>query len=112
LVEVRFEPEVLNLKSEGKWVTCFLQVIAEGYGVEDINVSSVRLLDVIPVDWSKTERKRLMVKFDRGQLIALLREILPPEPYVKFRYADLKVTGKFFDGATFTSYDKIKVIFL
>lgn len=112
LVEVRFEPEVLNLKSEGAWVTCFLQVITEGYGVGDINVSSVRLFDVIPVDWSKIQGKRLMVKFDRGQLIALLKEILPPEPYVKFKYVDLKVAGEFFDGAIFTSYDRVKVIFL
>lgn len=111
-VKASFEPEVLNLKSEGHSITCFLEVIENNRRVNDINVSSIRLMDSIPVNQSRIEGKRLMVKFDKTTLIDLLNHILQPEPYVKFKELNLKIVGSFDDGTLFVSFDKIRVILI
>jgi len=111
-VEVDFEPDVLNLRSQGKWVTCFLKVVAEGYSVENINVSSILLFNELPMNWSRIEDEKLMIKFDRALLIALLMRMFPPQPYEKFKYIDVEISGAFLDGKSFTSFDRIEVIYI
>jgi hypothetical protein len=79
---IDFEPNVLNLKSKGEWVTVYIE-LPEGYNVEDIDVSSVSLLsDHEKVqakpqptqigDYNKNGILDLMVKFDRSAVQKIL----------------------------------------
>lgn len=84
---VDFDPDVINLKSNGKFVTCWISV-PEGYDVEDIVKGSISIEriggDPVSVealgkfhkisDHDDDGRDDLMVKFDREELIDLLEE--------------------------------------
>jgi hypothetical protein len=69
---IDIDPDTLNLRSKGKWVTAYIE-LPEGYNVNDINVSSVMLNDTIPAQLRPTAISNydndtisdLMVKFDR-----------------------------------------------
>ncbi len=79
------DPNTLNLKSNGKWVTCYIELM-EGFNVEGIDRSTVFLEGTIPVDPKWVEQPLesvigdydedgipdLMVKFDRQALIEYL----------------------------------------
>jgi hypothetical protein len=110
---VEFKPEVLNLKSKGQWITCFIR-LPEGYNVSDIDVSTIMLNGTIPAE--KTEVildysgrvVGLMVKFDRARVTQLILDSIHPgwkETTVK-----LTVTGSLKDGTQFQGSDKIKII--
>jgi len=43
------KPDTLNLKSRAQWVTVYIE-LAPGYDVADINVSSIKLNNTLPVD--------------------------------------------------------------
>lgn len=60
---VDIHPKTLNLKSNGKWITVYIE-LPEGYEVSDINVTTVQL-DTVPVAWGNVEENKLMVRFDR-----------------------------------------------
>ena len=60
-------PETLNLKSNGTWITAYIE-LPEGYNVSDINVTTVRL-GTVPAAWGNVEGNKLMVKFDRQTVI-------------------------------------------
>jgi hypothetical protein len=80
---IDFHPNTLNLKSKGKWVTCYIEL--EGHDVEDINIETIAItsiavngedaevIDDIPAEDHPTEVgdydgdgiPDLMVKFDR-----------------------------------------------
>lgn len=76
---VDINPNTLNLKSKGRWITCYLE-LPEGYDVTDIDVASMRLNGIVPAateptgigDYDDDGRPDLMVKFDRSEVIALL----------------------------------------
>lgn len=80
---VDVDPDTLNLKSKGKWVTCYIE-LPEDYDVSDIDTSTVKLnyedFDEISAELHPTEVgdhdtdgiPDLMVKFDRQDLIAIL----------------------------------------
>ncbi len=111
-------PNTLNLKSKGKWVTCYIE-LPEGYDVNDINVETIELTEInnqelaepIPAenwpmeigDYDKDGTFDLMVKFDRVSLINLLK---------LFDFKDeveLIINGKLVDGILFGSSDTIRV---
>lgn len=77
--DLDFDPNTLNLKSKGKYVTCYIE-LPEGYDPWDIDVATVMLNDVIGAELKPTgvgdhdldgidDR---MVKFRRADVIALL----------------------------------------
>jgi hypothetical protein len=76
---IDFDPNTLNLKSDGGWVTCFIE-LPEGYDVSDIDVSSVTLNGGVQAaprpseigDYDMDGIADLMVKFDRPELGATL----------------------------------------
>jgi len=81
---IDIDPNTLNLKSKGKWITCYIE-LPEGYAVEKIGVSTVRLgaeENEIPAEEKPTEIDDydedgipdLMVKFDRKDLIEFLKK--------------------------------------
>ena len=76
---IDFDPNTLNQKSKGNWVTVYIELPA-GYNVRDISVSSLRLNGTIPAeswpyaigDYDKDKIPDLMVKFNRDAVINLL----------------------------------------
>jgi len=102
-----FDPNTLNLKSKGRWVTCYIE-LPEGCSVADIDVPSVMLNGSILAEdspWSIGDYDLdgiadLMVKFDRAAVAA----ILPTGENVA-----VTVTGKV-GTAQFSGTDYIRVI--
>lgn len=77
---VDVHPQLLNLKSMGKWITAYIE-LREGYDVADINVSTLLLYNTVPVDLSapieigdydNDATPDLMVKFDRTALCTFI----------------------------------------
>ena len=110
------DPNTLNLKSKGQWITCYIELPA-GYDVWQINGSTILLNGMIPAylgkeGWAKAESDQSnimdndgdsvlerMVKFDRAAVQAIL---IPGE-------AVLTLAGKV-GLADFEGSDTIRVI--
>lgn len=110
---IDFDPDTLNLKSEGVPVTVYIE-LPGGYSVDDIDVATVTI-DVVPVtgndvsamlhpttvgDYDGDGIPDRMVKFIRADVQA----ILTSGPQTVF------VTGSLDDGATFEGTDTIRAI--
>ena len=99
-ITLDIDPDTLNLKSKGKWITAYLTT--ENAHADDIDTSSLLLNDVIrPEWWDIQNNTTLMVKFDR----VAVRAIVPVSDSV-----DIKVTGQWTNGESFEVHDMIKVI--
>jgi hypothetical protein len=111
---VDINPDTLNLKSKGKFITAYIE-LAEGYYVEDIYVNSVTLAKINDFlldpplytvgpsaigDSDDDGIPDLMVKFGRQELIPLL----------EVGNAELTVTGGMVDGLIFEGTVTIRVI--
>jgi hypothetical protein len=102
---VEITPHTLNLKSKGKWITCYIW-LPEDYNVADVNSYSVLLEDEIGVEWIWFEEQEqvLMAKFSRSALQEILADLETPIQ------VELLVTGELIDGTIFEGTDTIKVI--
>jgi 3D (Asp-Asp-Asp) domain-containing protein len=86
---VDFDPDTLNLGSEGKWVTVYIE-LPEDYDISRIVVSSIMLNGTVPALAKPTEIgdcdgdgiPDLMVKFDRASVITLFDGKTVPGNYV------------------------------
>lgn len=111
-VELKVEPETLNLKSRGRWVEADIE-FPDGYDAGLVDLSTVKLFVVrddgtkiggLPIDFQgpvDREAKELNVKFSRADL----QNLLSPSPSVT-----LMVTGLFTTGQAFEGHDTIRVI--
>lgn len=98
-VSLSFRPGTLNLKSNGKWVTAHLSV--EGASIDDIDVSSILLQDVlVPEKWGYKDDV-LALKFSRQQFM---------DTVDVGDSMQVKITGEWEDGTAFEAYDSIRVI--
>jgi len=105
---VDIDPDTLNLKSKGEWITCYIE-LPEGYDVNDIDVGTVVLNGAVPAEPKPTEVgdndhdgvPDLMVKFDRSSV----QDILEPGDEV-----EITVTGELTDRTLFEGSDTIRVI--
>jgi len=113
---VNVEPDTLNLKSQGKWVACYIE-LPEGYDVNDINFSSIKLNDTIAIDYSAPiivgEHDNdgitdLNVKFSRSRIIKWLEDADYFEDTVNDYEVTFEVTGEITE-AIFEGYDIIKI---
>jgi hypothetical protein len=107
-----FSPDVLNLKSGGRYVEAVLSVT--GGGGTGFDISSIRITGINdialaapiyaiekPGDGDKQGGGSIRVKFDRQALIAAL----PVDRQVK-----VTVEGRFTDGTAFSAVDYLRVI--
>lgn len=107
-VNIDIDPNTLNLKSSGKWVTTYIE--ATDFDVEDIDISTVKLEGAISAetqpakagDYDNDGIPDLMVKFNRQALIEYLKGFTGS--------VELTVSGKLYDGTSFQGSDTIVVI--
>jgi DNA-binding beta-propeller fold protein YncE len=105
---IDFDPDTLNSKSKGKWVTVYIE-LPVGYDVNDIDIESIMLGGVIPAetkptgigDYDNDVIPDLMVKFNRSAVIDLL-------PVGDTIY--VMIYGTLGDGTPFIGTDVIRVI--
>ena len=103
---VDVNPDTLNLKSKGKWVTVHIE-LPVGYDVGDIDIGTVRLEDTVspeskPVeigDYDADGIADLMVKFDKAAVVAVVGA---------GEEAELVVTGEV-AGTPFEGSDTIRI---
>ena len=111
---VDIHPETLNLKSNGTWITAYIE-LPEDYNVSDINVTTILLDGTVQAAWGNVEENKLMVKFDGQAVIGYIwasklyhMGIPLPKEGVE---VELTIWGKLFDGTPFEGSDTIRVIY-
>jgi hypothetical protein len=106
---IDFNPDTLNLKSEGSVVTVYIYIeLPPDYDVSQIDISSIRLNGTIPAldwpteigDYDGNGIPDLMVKFDR----AAVQSVLTVGEQVQ-----ITITGEV-GGIAFEGWDTIRVI--
>jgi parallel beta-helix repeat protein len=107
------DPDTLNLKSQGKWITCYLEPSDEMY-LSTLDISTIRISEIggLPVmilaenhptaigDEDGDGTLDLMIKFDRSEV----EDVVWP--------GDIEITviGELSDGTPFAGYCTIRVI--
>jgi len=115
-VSVDIDPDTLNLEMYGMWITVYVGP-PDGYGVGDIDVSTVKLEGVLSPEMWEVQDDKLMMKFSAELVISLIwlkishmgapMPIMPQDSVP----VELTVTGKLYDGTTrFEGSDEIRVI--
>uniref|UniRef100_A0A7V3VU39 T9SS type A sorting domain-containing protein n=1 Tax=candidate division WOR-3 bacterium TaxID=2052148 RepID=A0A7V3VU39_UNCW3 len=94
---VRIEPEVINLKSHGKF-TAFI-TLPPGYNHSNIDLSTVECEGAHAISGHATP-EFYIAKFNIQDLVGVI-----PGPAVEFR-----VNGKLYDGTDFSGVDTVRVI--
>ncbi|HEX7392877.1 MAG TPA: hypothetical protein VF374_08020 [Thermoplasmata archaeon] len=106
---IDFDPDVLNPKSKGNWVTCYIE-LPTGYDLDDIDLGTVLLNGVVHADTAHDAAfgdvdgdgtTDMMLKFSRGAV----QDILSPGDAVT-----VEVTGSLSDGVEFSGTDSITVL--
>ena len=107
---VDFDPDTLNLKSKGQWVTVYIELpVGHGYDVSMINLTSVMLngqvqAEIKPIaigDYDGDGIPDLMVKFNRTAVQSILNVGDDVE---------ITISGTLIDGRLFEDKDTIQVI--
>ena len=117
---MNIDPNALNLKSKGKWITAYIE-LPEDYDVNDIDISSILLNDTIPVDpsaptsigdYDSDAIPDLMVKFNRTEVISYILSNIDIIELVQERFmtVTLTIAGYLNDGTPFQGSDTIKII--
>lgn len=114
---VDIDPDTLNLKSKGKWITAYIE-LPECYDASNIDCSTIRLEGTLPSascdrplesvigDYDDDGIPDLMVKFDRQSVIDYLEDISVEDN----DKVELIVTGYLMDSTPFEGRDIIRVI--
>jgi hypothetical protein len=111
---IDIDPDVLNRKSEGKWITGYIE-LPEGHSVDDIDQSTVAISEVggeaadIPAehkpakvgDYDLDGITDLMVKFPRADVA---------DAAMDDGEVDIEVSGELADGSAFSGADRIQVM--
>jgi hypothetical protein len=107
---VDFDPDTLNLKSKGTWVTVYIELpVGHGYDVSMINMTTVTLNGQVYAeakpfafgDYDSDGIPDLMVKFNRAAVQAILQV---------GDQVEVTISGKLTDGTLFEGKDTIQVI--
>lgn len=110
-VNVEYCPRTLNLKSEGKWITAFIELPKE-LDAYNVDAASIMLNGTILADKVHVEDSHLLVvKFSRAEVIELIKDLLEKIDFQCIgTEVSLTLTGKFTDGQTFQGNNTISVI--
>jgi parallel beta-helix repeat protein len=109
---IDIHPDILNLKSKGRWVTAYIE-LPEGYNVSNIDVSSILLNGTIAVDpnapleigdYDNDTVPDLMVKFNRTQVAEYILA-----KGIVLGNVTLTITGQLKDLTPFEGSDTIRV---
>lgn len=93
VVTVDLDPNTLNHKSKGKWITCYIEIPSD-YPCNDVHIDTILLEGIIPADPHPTNIgdydndgiPDIMVKFSRATLIEHLNS--------QTGYITLTITGE------------------
>lgn len=108
---IDIDPDTLNLKSKGNWITCYIE-LPEGYDVNQIDANTVTLsvgsatpiaAELSPTevgDYDNDTIPDLMVKFDRGAVQSVASE----------GSVEMTVGGSLTDGTTFEGTDTVLIL--
>lgn len=116
IADIDIKPDTLNLRSRGRWITCYTE-LPEGYDVANIDVSSIQLNGTVPVDptaptaigdYDNDGISDLMVKFDRAAVISYILNNVNIEE--RFITVTLTIAGSLNDGTPFQGTDTIRII--
>lgn len=97
--EINILPGTLNLKSQGKLISCYIS-LPEGYDVGDINPSSVLLEGGIEAESIQTNGRVAMARFSRSEVQKIL----------EVGEVEVTVKGVLADGTMFSGTDVIRVM--
>ncbi|MCK4268413.1 MAG: hypothetical protein KAX16_06240 [Actinomycetia bacterium] len=105
---IDFDPDVINLKSKGKYITAYLELL-DGDDVANIDIGSLTLNGSVPAETSPSEIgdfdndgiADLMVRFDRS---ALQSGLLPGEQ------VNLTLLGSLLTGEPVSGTGNVRVI--
>ncbi len=97
-VSLDIDPDTLNLKSKGRWITAYLSI--ENASVYDIDISSILLQDTLVPERYYYQDDVLMLKFDRQEFKDTVEVGVSIE---------VKMSGKWKDGTEFEAYDHIRI---
>lgn len=101
-IDVGITPGVVNLKSQGKFITALL-TFPEGYNVADVDTATILLqgqIQLLDLVWLNEQTREIMVRFSREDV----QTILNPGN------VELTITGSFIDGTAFEGTGVVKVI--
>jgi hypothetical protein len=107
---IDFVPNTLDLKSEGRWVTVYIELpVGHGYDVSEISATSIMLYGLVQPeaklieigDYDGDGIPDLMAKFNRKAVQSILS--VGDE-------AGIIITGRLIDGRLFEGTDTIRVI--
>ena len=114
---VNVEPNVLNIKSKGKWITNYIE-LPKGYDVNNVDFSSIMLNDTIMVDtsapitigdYNEDGVSDLLVNFNRNQIIEWLSQLFFTEETISYPEVTFRITG-YLKEVPFEGYDTITII--
>lgn len=108
---IDFDPENLNLKSKGQWITCYIE-LPEGRDVAEIDPSTLLLNGAVSAETHPTcigdhdgdGVPDLMVKFNRATVVQYL-----VSQGIEFANVTMTLAGQLNDGTTFAGSDVLKV---
>ena len=101
-IEVGISPGVINLKSQGRWITALL-TFPEGYNVADVDTATIFLQGQIQMQelaWSDEVTREIMLRFDRVDV----QTVLSPGNI------EVTITGSFTSGTSFEGSAVVKVM--
>lgn len=109
--EVDINPETLNLKSQGKWISAYIE-LPEGYSISEIDASTIELNNTVPAELTPTVVgdhdcdgvSDLMVKFNRTEVVQYM-----VSQGVEFSNVTLTLTGQLNDGTLFEGNGTMRV---
>ena len=93
------DPDTLNLKSKGRWITAYLST--ENASIYDVNISSILLQDTLVPERYDYQDEVLMLKFNRQDF---------KDTVQVGESVEVKLSGKWEDGTGFEARDHIRVI--
>ncbi|MEW5920049.1 MAG: Ig-like domain-containing protein [Bacillota bacterium] len=98
---VRIKPQTLNLRAQGRWIS--VSIKTANPDVKDLDPKTVRLVyqgKEVKAAWGKVQKGKLMLKFDRAAVSAMLEAGDAVEVFIEYEG----------NGVSFRGSDVIRVI--